>query len=216
MKWKLIPLVLVAVLFFAASSSPATAQDSEADNTAIVVDLEGATGSLNIKQEVQTQAKVELVVGDQIYQLTVPITVQIDATKPLTDANVTVPAVQQVGSFAFEPVSVEVLEGDYEQSFRSVTPSSSDNVVVVYTANITSLHNAPVELSYSSNLLTAALDDAGNRYEEEQRSCDEIAPGEKITCEFVYDVPASANLVDLDVSAFGYKVFSFPQGEPAE
>jgi hypothetical protein len=92
MKWKIIPLILIAVLFFAAISSPATAQDDEeAEDAATVVELTGATGSLNIKQEVQTQAKVELVVGDQLYQLTVPVTVQIDTTRPLTDATVAVP-----------------------------------------------------------------------------------------------------------------------------
>ena len=87
---------------------------------------------------------------------------------------------------------------------------------VVYTANVTNLHNEPVAVSYSSNLETSAIDDVGNRYEEAHRACDDLGPGEMLTCEFVYDVPSTANLVDLQVSAVAHKRFSFAQTEAAE
>lgn len=217
MKRMLLPLALVALLLFtAAASTPATAQDAEEENTPIAVDLEGATGSLSIQHHVETQAKVELMVGDQLYQLTVPVTVQIDATRLLVDALLAAPASQQVGAFLFEPLQIDVLEGDYEKGFWTVAPKSPDNVIVVYTANVTNLHNEPVTVSYSSNLETSAIDDVGNRYEEAHRACDDLGPGEMLTCEFVYDVPSTANLVDLQVSAVAHKRFSFAQTEAAE
>jgi hypothetical protein len=217
MKRILLPLtVLVVLLFAAAGSIPATAQDSENDNAPIVVDLEEASGSLSIQHEVETKAKVELMVGDQLYQLTVPVTVQIDATKLLADAQVSAAVSQRIGAFLFEPVKVEVLEGDYQKDFRTVSPKSPENVIVVYTANVTNLHSEPIDVSYSSDLETSAVDDAGNRYKEERRACGNIGPGEKITCEFIYDVPSTANLVDLNVSAVAYKQFTFAQTEASE
>lgn len=217
MKRMLLPLTLIAVMLFTlAGSTPATAQDSENDPAPITVDLEGASGSLSIQHEVETKAKVELMVGDQLYQLTVPVTLQIDATRLLADAQVSAPADQRIGAFLFEPVKVEVLEGDYQKDYRTVSPKSPENVIVVYTANVTNLHNEPIDVSYSSDLETSALDDAGSRYKEERRACGNIGPGEKIVCEFIYDVPATANLVDLDVSAVAYKKFSFAQTAASE
>jgi hypothetical protein len=216
-KRMLMVLVLMIVLLFAVGGpAPASAQDSDNDNAPITVNLEGATGTLGIQHEVETQATVELTVGDQLYKLTVPVTVQIDTTKVLTDAQLVAPASQQVGTFLFEPVGVEGLEGDYEKEFRTVSPSSSDNVVVVYRANITNLHDAPLEAAYTSLLKTSAVDDAGNLFEEEERLCDTINPGETLACEFIFDVPATTNLVDLQVETVAYKQFKFPRAAATE
>jgi len=127
-------------LFSITGSIPATAQDSEGNNEPIIIGVEGSKGSFRIQQEVETKATVELLVGDQLYQLTIPVTVQIDTTRLLADAPISAPASQQIGTFLFEPVSVEVLEDDYEQSFRTVEPSSADNVLVLYTANVTIIY----------------------------------------------------------------------------
>ncbi len=199
----------IVLLLSVTSSIPATAQDSEDNNEPILINMEDGEGSFSIQQDVETKATVELLVGDQLYQLIVPVTVQIDTTKLLADALISAPASRQIGTFLFEPVHLEVIEDEYEQGFRTLEPSSADNVLVLYMANITNLDKVEANLAYTSLLETTAIDDAGNRYEEEMRFCDEIAPGEKVPCLFIFDVPATANLIDLDVAAKSYKQFSF-------
>lgn len=186
---------------------PASAQDSKEP---VTVNFDGATGSIGIQRELQTTAKVELVVGDQIYHLNVPVTVQIDASAVLTDANLAAPVAQQVGVVLVEPVEIERVEGDYEKEYRTVSPGAG-NVVVVYRANLTNLDSAVLEAGYTSNLSVMAIDDAGNVYEVEQSLCDSINPGEKVSCEFIFNVPTAANLVDLEVKTVAYKRFSFAE-----
>lgn len=193
---------LLCSMFFAL---PASAQD---DKEPIIVNLDGATGKIGIQRELQTTAEVELVVGDQIYRLSVPVTVQIDASTTLTDATLSAPTAQQVGVVLLEPTEIERIEGEYEKDYTSVSPGP-DNVVVVYRADVTNLNNTVLETAYTQNLSVVAIDDAGNTYEVEDKLCGNINPGEKISCEFIFDVPAAANLVDLEVTTIAHKQFSF-------
>ena len=196
-------LALVAV--------PASAQEGGETSTQepIPFNLDDAAGTVGIQHELETTAEVELMVGDQLYKLNVPVTVQIDTMALLADAALTTTASKRVGAFSFEPLSVAVLDGGYEKDYTTVVPSSDDNVVVVYSADVTNLHNESLNLDYSSVLEAWAVDATGNSYEEEARVCDEVDPGETATCDFIFDVPASATLVDLKVETVAYKQFSF-------
>lgn len=196
-------LLLSSMLF----ALPASAQDNKEP---ITVNFDNATGSIGIQRELQTTAKVELVVGDQIYHLNVPVTVQIDASAVLTDANLAAPIAQQVGIILVEPVEIERVEGAYEKEYRTVTPGDG-NVVVVYRANLTNLDDTVLEAGYTSNLSVMAIDDTGNTYEVEQSLCDSINPGEKVSCEFIFNVPTAANLIDLEVKTVAHKRFSFAE-----
>jgi len=193
---------LLGAMFFAI---PASAQD---DKEPVTINLDGATGSIGIQRELQTTAEIELVVGDQIYRLSVPVTVQIDASAVLTDARLAAPVTQQIGMILFEPTGIERIEGEYDKDYTTVTPGSG-NVIVVYRADVTNLDDTVLESGYTSNLDAIAIDEVGNTYEVEDRLCDNINPGEKISCEFVFDVPATANLIDLEIKTFARKQFSF-------
>jgi hypothetical protein len=207
---KLRYLLPLAFLFAAFVVMPAGAQDNNAESETISVNLEGANGALDLKHTLETYANVNMTVGDQIYRLRVPVTVQIDASTLLADSLVSAPAQQQVGVILLEPLRVETIQGEYQKQYRTVSPASPENVIVVFTAKVTNLHNEPLEARYSSTLRTFALDDTGNTYEEEERFCDSIGPGVTIECEFIFDAPASANLVDLKVETVAFKRFSFP------
>lgn len=200
---------LLGSIFFAI---PASAQD---DKEPVTINLDGATGSVGIQRELQTTAEVELVVGGQIYRLSVPVTVQIDASAVLTDATLTAPTAQQVGMISFEPTAMEKVEGEYQKDYTTVTPSA-DNVLVIYRADVTNLDDTAFDARYTSALKATAIDDVGNVYEEEQRICSQANPGEKVSCEFIFEVPATANLVDLEISTAAYKQFSFAGLETAE
>ena len=195
-------LVVLGALLLAL---PASAQD---DKTPVTVDLAGATGSMTLQREVQTTAQVELVVGDQLYHLTVPVTVQLDASLALTDATLAGPVAQQVGVLLVEPTEMERVEGDYEKEYRTVSPGP-ENVIVVYRADVTNLTDEALQTGYESNLDAFAIDEVGNRYEDEAKICADINPGEKVGCEFIFDVPAAANLVGLDVKTMAHKEFDF-------
>lgn len=195
--------VLLAICFV--GIVPASAQDDAPMN----LTLEG--GSVTVKHEVETTAEVELTVGDQLYVLNVPVTIQIDDSMVLEAAKLSAPTSQVVGIFAVEPLSLDVIDGEYEKQFRTVTPGD-DEIVVVYRANVTNLHSETIQTGFSSNLDVMAVDAVGNLYEEEERLCDDINPGATVTCEFIFKAPASAELVDLQVKAVDYERFSFPSG----
>lgn len=188
---------------------PASAQDETP------VALEFGDGSVTVKHEVQTMAAVEMVVGDQTYILNVPVTIQIDESMMLETAAVSAPTSQVVGIFGVAPVGLELIEGEYEKQFRTVTPRD-DEVVAVYRADVTNLHDETIEVGFTSNLETVAIDAVGNRYEEETRFCDDVNPGATVECEFIFKVPAIVELVDLEVKAAAYKRFAFPVQEAAE
>ncbi len=198
---------LFAVL--AVGAVPASAQDETP------VDLVFDGGTVAIKHDVQTSAEVEMVVGDQLYVLTVPVTIQIDDNMLLEAAGLTAPTSQIVGVFAVEPIGVETIAGEYEKQFRTVTPGD-DEVVVVYRANVTNLHSETIETGFTSNLDVVAVDAVGNSYEEDTRLCDDINPGATMECEFIFMAPAGAELVDLQVKAVDYERFSFPAEEATE
>lgn len=195
-------MILASMVLFAL---PASAQD---DKTPVTVDLGGATGSVSLQHELQTTAQVELVVGDQLYHLTVPVKVQLDTSTVLSDATLAGPVSQQVGVLLIEPTEIERIEGDYEKEYRTISPGP-ENVVVVYRADVTNLMDEVLETGYESKLDAFAIDEVGNRYEDEEKICSDINPGEKVSCEFIFDVPATANLVGLDVETMAHKEFDF-------
>lgn len=199
------PVLLALCLCALLVALPASAQDN---GKPVVVSFEGETGSIDIQHEVQTTAAVELTVGEQIYRLKVPVTIQIDTQSALTDATLAAPVAQQVGMILFEPTGREIIEGVYEKGQRSVKPSPG-NVVVVYRAEITNGDTVPVDGNYTANLKTVAIDDVGSVYQAEERFCGNINPGTTVSCEFVFDVPTTANLVDLEVTAAARKRFAF-------
>ncbi len=192
---------------------PAIAQDSQGEDAPITITWDDASGTIGVADELQTMAEIELTVGDKTYRLKVPVTVKIDAVAPLADANLSAPVAGQVGIFLIEPVGVQTLEGDYEKEYRQVSPSGPDNVLVLYTANFTNLDEETVDPAYGSAIQALAIDDTGKSYEEAQRVCGKIDPGETATCEFVFDVPASANLVDMKFETKAVKRFSFPKSK---
>ncbi len=192
---------------------PSIAQDSQGEDAPITITWDAVNGTVGVADELQTIAEIELTIGDKIYRLKVPVTVKIDAVAPLADANLSAPVAGQVGIFLIEPVSIQTLEGDYEKEYRQVSPSSPDNTLVLYTANLTNLDEETVDPTYSLALQALAIDDTGKSYEEAERVCNEIDPGETTTCEFVFDVPANATLVDMEFEAKAVRWFSFPKGE---
>lgn len=206
-------LTVFVLMFALLAALPASAQD---DEPSVTIEPAGASGSLDIQHDLQTQATVDVMIGDQVYRLTVPVAVKIDASIPLTSAQVSAPASEQVGTFLVEPVGVQRIQGAYEKDFRTVTPASPDNVVVVFTANVTNLSDETLEPGYSNVLKSSAVDDAGNSYDEEARICGSIDPNETVTCQFIFDAPAAANLVDLKVEALARKQFSFAGLEAAD
>lgn len=199
-------LTIIVLMFVLLATLPASAQDSE---PSVTIEPAAASGNLDIQHDLQTQATVEVIIGDQVYRVTVPVAVKIDASVPLTSAQVSGPASEQVGTFFVEPVGVQRIQGAYEKDYRTVSPASPDNVVVVFTTSVTNLSNETLDPAYSSVLTVSAVDDAGNSYDEEARICDSIDPNETVTCQFIFDAPATATLVDLRVEAMARKQFSF-------
>jgi hypothetical protein len=198
----------IVFLFFVCALSfavPASAQD---DKKGIVIDLSGATGNLTVRRDLQTMAQIELIAGDQVYHLNIPVTVQIDASAQLSDAKFSGPVAQQVGILLFEPTEMERVTGKYEKGHRSASPGPN-NALVVYRADVTNLTNEALDTGYTSNLGTSAIDEAGSMYEEEVRICGEVNPNEKVSCEFIFDVPATANLVGIEIRTLAYKQFDF-------
>lgn len=206
-------LMIVVLMLVFVAVVPVNAQDGE---TGIVIDPNDASGSLAIQHDLQTQATVDVVIGGQVYRLTVPVAIQIDATVPLTSAQVSAPAAEQVGMFLIEPVGVQRIEGSYEKDYRTVSPSNPDNVVVVFTANVTNISDETLDPSWTATLESWAVDDAGNSYEEETRICDSIDPNETASCEFIFDAPSTSNLINLRVEAMDRGQFSFADLQPRE
>jgi hypothetical protein len=192
---------------------PAVAQDSQGDDAPVTITWDDANGTISVADELQTMAEIELTVGDKTYRLKVPVTIRIDTLAGFVDANLSVPVAEQVGIFQIEPISVQTLEGDYEKNYRTASPASADNVLVLYTANLTNLDEETVDPTYTSSLEAIGIDDTGKSYEEALRACDKIDPGETATCEFVFDVPGNVKLVDMKFEAKAVKQFSFPQSE---
>lgn len=202
-------VLFAVVAMFTVAVMQASAQDAP-------INLDGAAQSLIIQKEIETVADVQLTVDGTVYQVRLPVTMQIDTSVPLTEANLSSPAGNQVGVLLIEPIQIEEIEGEYEKEYRTVNPSSEKNEVVVYRAHVTNLHNATLNGGYTSNLEVTAIDEAGNEYDEEERICDDIDPGETLACEFIFDVPKTANLVDLNVMTMAVKRFSFSQAGDTE
>lgn len=205
-KFRYLPLLALTLLLFAGVAS---AQDNKSSSKPQTLDLNGTTGELTVQRIISATANVNLTIGDQLYQLRVPVTINIDASTVLSDAKITVPTANQVGVLGINPISVEVLEGEYDKDYHKVSPSSDDNVIVVYTVELTNLHNETIKPGYSDAFETIAIDEAGQTYEEKEKVCDEIDPGETTTCEVIFDVPETAKLIDLEVKTFAVKRFSF-------
>lgn len=196
--------VLLAVCFV--GIVPASAQDEGA------VNLTFDGGNVTVKHEVKTTAEVELTVGDQLYVLDVPVIIQIDDNMMLDAAKLSKPMSGIVGTFSIEPIALELVEGEYEKQFRTVTPGD-DEVVVIYRADVINLYSETLDAGRTSVLEVTAVDSVGNTYDEDMRICNDVNPGAKIECEFVFKAPVSAELVDLQVKAVDYERFVFPVAE---
>ncbi len=206
-KPSILALLLVLLLSFTVSGqqNDAGAQESVSE-TPIEIALDGAEGTLGINQEVTVMAEAELTIGGQIYKISVPAKVVIDTEQILAEAGAIVNVDHQIGAFAWNVIGMEETSS-YESGYTEVEASSDDNKLVVVTFDMTNMADSTLSI-WDAEVDVFAVDDLGKTYESSKEICDDIDPGETLSCTWVFDVPADVNMVDTSISAMQTKQLS--------
>ncbi len=198
----LISLTMLLLVLIAAASAIAQSSDTS-DND--------ASAALSIVETITTNAQVEITLNGQTHIITVPVTLNIDATRNLADSLLTAPATDRVGDLIWKIGSIVEHDAEYQLSrFETVTPSPGNKLVVI-TSHLTNLDSQPFTywLKTSNRY---AYDDLGNLYDEADYTCEDINPGETRTCVSVFDVPTTANILGVDVEVTDHKRLPFLGG----
>lgn len=198
-----IPLIVLTIVLLSLAAA-ATVFAQEGAST-----LDESTASLSIVETVTTNAQVEVTLNGQTYMITVPVTLNIDAQKSLSDALLTAPTIDRVGDLQWRITAIESYQEPYDlDRFTTLEPSSPDNKLVVIRAALTNLDSQPF-VYYLGASDIFAYDDLGNFYTVTERTCEDINPGDTQTCTFAFDVPATATIAGMDVKVLDHKRIPF-------
>lgn len=205
---KRIPLAILSVVLV---SLVAVAGVYAQTGESTALDEDGA--SLSIVETVPVTASVDVNINGQIYKLAIPVTVNIDAQQDLSDALLSAQAVDRVGIVLWKITAITEHDDKFDLSaFQEIEPSSPDNKLVVVESDVTNMDTEPYSY-YASGGERLAYDEAGNLYDATDQSCDDINPGSKQSCIFVFDVPKTANILGLDLKVIDHKRIPFTAQE---
>lgn len=195
---KRLPL-LVSMIVLLALITAATVFAQDGDTT-----LDESAASLSIVETLTTSAQVEIAINGEIHVLTVPVSINIDATKSLADALLTTATTDRVGDVNWRITDITEYDTEYDLNNFSTLEPSTGNKLVVITSELTNLDSQPFTywLKASNRF---AYDAVGNLYDEADYECDDIQPGDSRTCILVFDVPVSAEIQGLDVEVVDHK-----------
>lgn len=207
-------LILLGLAFLLLVPAIVVAQDDIADIIELVFTDGGA--QVGISDTIESVASVTIEVNGQRYLMKVPITVDIDATVPLTSSLVTVPSAARVGQFAVEILDISEyteetavsLSGYYEGRTEKYEPSSDDNKIVVVNFDIT---NVGTEKETLEAYYAQGVDDTGRLFDEIKFICDEVNPGDTGHCVMVFDVLADVDIVALDLEVSDRRQIPIPK-----
>jgi hypothetical protein len=198
---KRISLIMAIALVSLFATASVSAQSAESA-------LDEADVSLSIVEAVTTSAQVEVTIDGEMHVITVPVTINIDATKSLSDALLTSSTVDRVGDLTWKITAITEYGEEYElNNFNTLEPSVGNKLVVI-TSELTNLDSQPFAYWISTSD-RFAYDDLGNLYEEADYECDDINPGDTRTCVLVFDVPTTANILGVDVKVTDHKRLPF-------
>jgi hypothetical protein len=203
-RWSTIfgPLLLFALMLLL--SPQANAQEGEE------VEVDSDQGTMTVQKTVPVSVSVELNLNGQVYEVSLPATLNVDAQSILMNAVAN--EVERVGVLSW--VVREIAESTEEFSvndFMSIEVSSPDNKLVIVTSDVTNLDSEPQDPSYSSAAEIQGFDELGNLYEPDStRACEELDPGETAPCTVVFDVPQDVTIVGLDLKVQDHKRLTLP------
>lgn len=206
---KLLILTLAALALFI-GTVVTHGQDTESapvESEVVTLDSTDGTATLTLKQQLPLFATVELNINGQIYQLKVPVTLDIDASSILDNVSLKASEASRVGNLDWQITEIREYTDEYSHGFRTFEPSSPARKLIVVESNVTNLSDAPFEIYTMDEML--GIDEAGNRYEYEDRVCDTINPGATNSCILIFDVPHSVTLTGLDLTAPHSKTIQF-------
>lgn len=197
----LIMALVLALTVSAQDSDSSTETSAEAEKPAgpVQLSLDGAEGTLGITHEMTVMAEAELTIGGQIYKISIPATVVIDTEQLLAEAGAATSADSHVGPFSWRVVEL-IEESEYEEGYTEVEASSDDNKLVVVKFDMTNMADETLGI-WDANVEVFGVDDLGKVYESAKNICDDIDPGETMTCTWIFDVPSDVNMVDTKIDA---------------
>lgn len=205
---KRIPLITLSILLLSlVAVAGVFAQTSQ------TTPLDENSASLSIVETLPVTASVEVNLNGQIYKLAIPVTVNIDAQKDLSDALLTAQTIDRVGDLQWQIGAITEYEEAFDLSqFSTVEPSSPDNKLVVIASNVTNMGAEPFTYYLAVSDLFA-YDDLGNLYGSSDQECDDINPGASLGCTIVFDVPKTATILGLDMKVTDHKRIPFSAEE---
>jgi hypothetical protein len=200
-------LALVALSLFI--TLQASAQDTEGNT----VGIDSQQAALTVQKTIPVSVSVDVSLNGQVYKVSLPATLIVDAQDALLEA--VVAESNRVGVLGW--VVMEISESTEEyiaNQFSSVEPSSPDNKLVIVTSEVTNLDREPQDPSYSSTAEVQGFDELGNMYEPvSSRFCEELDPGESAPCTIVFDVPNDVKIAGIDLKVTDHKQLTL---QPAE
>lgn len=191
-------ILLVLAVTVSAQDSDSSAK-KEKETGPVQISLDGAEGTLGITHEMTVMAEAELNIGGQIYKISIPATVVIDTQQLLAEAGAATTADSHVGPFSWRVVEV-LEESEYEEGYTEVEASSDDNKLVVVKYEMTNMADQTLGI-WDANVEVFGIDDLGKVYESSKNVCDDIDPGETLSCTWIFDVPADVNMVNTKIEA---------------
>ncbi len=205
---KRIPLIALSILLLSMVAVVSVYAQTGESTT-----LDESSASLSIVETIPVTASVEVNINGQIYQLAIPVMVDIDAQKDLADALLMAQTIDTVGDVQWKITDIAEYEEEFDLSrFSTVEPSSPHNKLVVVVSQLTNLDSEP--FSYYPGIYERfAYDDLGNLYESTEQDCDDINPGNTESCTYVFDVPKTTNILGLDVKVLEHKRIPFTAPE---
>ncbi len=209
-------MILVGLTLLLLIPLVAVAQGDVDDIIELVFTNKGA--QIGVKDTITSVANVSIQLEGKEYLLQVPITVDIDATLPLTSSLVTVDSLSRVGGMAFQITDIEettdeievVLPSPYSDEEEEFEPSVDGNKIVVIKFTTTNVGDEEDRL-WSSSI--KGVDATGRLFEEMEVQCDDMNPGETGRCVIVFDIDEAVDIVALDVEIMDHRQLPIPPME---
>lgn len=200
-KWSMVVALVILLVLVSLIAFQVNAQD----DTSETVTFDSGQASLTVQKTVPVSVSVELNLNGQVYQVSLPAILNVDAQAAIMEAIAAESDKVGVLTWSIKGINESTDEFDLND-FMSVEVSSPDNKLVIVASEVTNLDSEPQDPNYSSVAEIQGFDELGNIYEPvSSRACTELDPGETAPCTIVFDVPRDVTIVGLDLKVTDHK-----------
>ena len=206
---------LMAIGLAALLSIPIAVVAQDEINQVVELVFSDGESKVSIVDTINSTASVSVEVNGQQYLMSVPVTIDIDSTLPLTSSLTTIASGTRVGSWGIDlkgssesaertEVVVPGLFGDTEESYEPV----DGNKIVLVEFDAT---NVGAEMDSLSQFQVSGVDAAGRVFDAQDLHCPSLNPGESGGCLMVFDVQQSVDIVGLVAEITDRKELAIPR-----